>query len=146
MVIALLPRQVFRRLPDPAAAWHANVVASHAVLLAVAFPLATTIRRATAGWPHVCLGRLLTGWPGPGCGITTSLDGLARGDLAASVAANPAGVVLAVAVALQLVLHGVALVRADRRPACNGLSRAAGRLVVAALAAVWACRGGGLLP
>lgn len=46
----------------------------------------------------LCPQRRLTGVPCPACGMTTAMIALARGDLGASLAANPAGVLLAVAV------------------------------------------------
>jgi len=84
------------------------------------------------GWPHAmaalarwtdaaCLLRALTGLPCPGCGITTSLLALGRGDVAASWAANPAGLAVAG------LLVGQALVAAA---ALRATTSAAGRPVV----------------
>ncbi len=63
-------------------------------------------RQSLIAWPHAlpalarwtdaaCLLQALTGLPCPGCGITTSLLALGRGDVAASWAANPAGLAVA---------------------------------------------------
>ena len=42
-----------------------------------------------------CGFRLVTGYPCPGCGMTTSFACFVRGDFAASAEANPAGLLLA---------------------------------------------------
>ena len=96
-----------RIAPDP---WTRHAVARlGASILAVAVLIV---------WPHVlpalarwtdaaCLLRELTGLPCPGCGITTSLLALGRGDVAACWAANPAGLVVAG------LLAGQAVVAAD---------------------------------
>ena len=47
----------------------------------------------------LCPLRRITGVPCPACGMTTAMIALARGDLGASLAANPAGIVLALVVA-----------------------------------------------
>ena len=49
-----------------------------------------------------CGVRALTGVPCPLCGMTTGVLALARGDVGASLAANPGAVLLVVAVALAL--------------------------------------------
>lgn len=134
-----------RIAPDP---WTRHAVARlGASILAVA---------ALIAWPHVlpalarwtdaaCLLRELTGLPCPGCGITTSLLALGRGDLVASWAANPAGVVVAG------LLSGQAVVAADAlraRAAASGTeagTRAEGfvwldRVAVGGLLAAWVGR------
>jgi hypothetical protein len=51
---------------------------------------------ALARWTDAaCLLQVLFGLPCPGCGITTSLLALGRADVAASWAANPAGLAVA---------------------------------------------------
>jgi hypothetical protein len=75
----------------------------HAVARLGASTLAATV---LIGCPHAlpalarwadaaCLLQALTGLPCLGCGITTSLLALGRGDVAASWAANPAGLAVA---------------------------------------------------
>ncbi len=62
------------------------------ILAAIALIAVPHVLPALARWTDAaCLVRGLTGWPCPGCGITTSLLALGRGDIVASWAANPAG-------------------------------------------------------
>jgi hypothetical protein len=54
--------------------------------------------------PLACPLRTLTGVPCPLCGMTTSIDAVAHGDVGAALAANPAGVLAVVlAVAVQFI-------------------------------------------
>ena len=65
---------------------------------------------AIARWTDAaCLFRGLTGWPCPGCGITTSLLALARGDVQASWSANPAGAGVAALLAGQALVAIVSM-------------------------------------
>ena len=68
--------------------------------LAVSFGVAAA--RATDGFsngPVLCPFRLVTGYPCPFCGTTRAVGSLLLGDFSASVALNPLGIVVAVAVA-----------------------------------------------
>jgi hypothetical protein len=58
--------------------------------------------------PLVCPARALTGLPCPTCGMTHAFVAVAHGDLAAAVAASPAGALLA---ALAWILSAADLVR-----------------------------------
>jgi hypothetical protein len=81
---------------------------------------------AVPGEPGVpCPLRALTGVPCPLCGMTTSVEATVHLDLAAALAANPAGVLAVVAAVALLVL----------RPARLAVPRAA---VIAALLGMWA--------
>jgi Protein of unknown function (DUF2752) len=100
-----------RLAPDD---WSRHLAARLAasMLAAVALIALPGAMPAVARWTGAaCLFRGLTGLPCPGCGITTSLLALGRGDLQASWAANPAGVAVAVLLAGQA---GVALVAIRR--------------------------------
>lgn len=123
VIVAFLPQSLLLRLPtDRATAWHVNVVFSHAILLsscAFSWAVVPMIGR----WPHACLGRTWMGMACPGCGIITSLDCLARGNIDGSLAANPAGSVLAVGLVLHLLLHAFAIGRRQHRPICNRISQ-----------------------
>ena len=67
---------------------------------------------AIARWTDAgCLFRGLTGWPCPGCGMTTSLLALARGDAQASWTANPAGFGVAALLVGQAVVASAAMRR-----------------------------------
>jgi hypothetical protein len=113
----------------------ASVVAA-AALIAVPHALEAVARWTDAG----CLFRGLTGLPCPGCGITTSLLALARGDAQASWAANPAGA----AVAALLVGQAMVAIVAMRRgaPVNGGLPWLAwlDRMAMGGLVAVWVGR------
>jgi hypothetical protein len=96
-----------RLAPDP---WTRHAVArlGASILAALALIAWPSALPAVARWTGAaCLLQALTGLPCPGCGITTSLLALGRGDLAASWAANPAGLAVAV------LLVGQAMVAAD---------------------------------
>lgn len=85
---------------------------------------------SSAGLPaDFCLVRRIFGIPCPGCGVTTSIAALLRGDLAASMRANVAGPVVA-AVAL---LHLVSLAA----PGTARVLRASDRVLLISLAAAW---------
>ena len=74
--------------------WSRHLVArlGASILAATALVAAPHALAAIARWTDAaCLFRGLTGLPCPGCGITTSLLALARGDAQASWSANPAG-------------------------------------------------------
>ena len=87
-----------------------------------------------------CAFRGLTGLPCPGCGITTSLLALARGDAQASWAANPAGFAVMSLLVGQAVVAAVAMRRdASVRRGLSWLTYL-DRMVIGALAAVWVGR------
>jgi Protein of unknown function (DUF2752) len=113
----------------------ASILAALA-LIAVPHALPAVARWTDAG----CLVRQLTGWPCPGCGITTSLLALGRGDILASWSANPAGPGVAVLLVGQALLATVAL--RSGAPADAGFSwfRRLDRLAVGGLLAAWVGR------
>jgi hypothetical protein len=93
---------------------------------------------ALARWTDAaCLVRELTGWPCPGCGVTTSLLALGRGDIVASWAANPAGCGVAALLVGQAALATIAL--RSGAPAGAGFSwfRRLDRMAIGALLAAW---------
>lgn len=101
---------------------------------------------AVARWTGAaCLLRGLTGLPCPGCGITTSLLALARGDVGAAWAANPAGLVVAALLVVQALAAADAL-RPRRSSAGPGAGGRLGwfavldRAAAGSLLAVWAGR------
>jgi len=96
---------------------------------------------AIARWTDAaCLFGGLTGLPCPGCGITTSLLALARGDARAAWSANPAGFGVAALLLGQAVVACVAMRR--RGPASGALGWLAwlDRLAIGGLMAAWAGR------
>ena len=96
---------------------------------------------AIARWTDAaCLFRGLTGLPCPGCGITTSLLALARGDVQASWSANPAGLGVAALLAGQVVVAAVAMRRGA--PGSGSLPWLAwlDRMAMGGLVAAWVGR------
>jgi hypothetical protein len=89
-----------------------------------------------------CLLRALTGLPCPGCGITTSLLALGRGDLVGSWSANPAGLAVAALLIGQSAIAVDAL-RLNTDPASRARSHWLAwldRVALGALLTAWAGR------
>ncbi len=59
--------------------------------------------------PHVCLMQVCFGLPCPGCGITHALRALLTGNWQASLAANPAGIMIALCLIFQLIARPLAI-------------------------------------
>ena len=87
--------------------------------------------------PVLCPVRRLTGIECPACGLTRAWVHLVHGDLAASVAANPFGVVLVVGLLVLLALVARARLVGAAAPVVEVLVRRPVVLVVAALWAAW---------
>lgn len=140
MEISVIPRPVIGRL---AAAdedrVHLNILLSNALLLAW-LGLAGRRPALTGRLPHACLFRKLLGIPCPGCGVTGSLLAMSRGDPAASLRHNPAGVLVFAFIVLQLPLRALALYRKDLGGAVEAVSSRSGRMVLAGLVLIWAIR------
>ena len=87
-----------------------------------------------------CLFRSLIGLPCPGCGITTSLLALARGDWSMAVTANPAGLSI-IALVIAQMAPGI---RQLLRPAPGNFGseflRACDGVAIAMLCVVWGTR------
>jgi hypothetical protein len=134
---ALIPS---RLAPDP---WRRHLAARLACSLATAAVLAGApeVVSLAAGWVDAhCLLRAATGWPCPGCGITTSLMALGSGDVGRAIRSNPAGLAVAAALAVQagVAARGVWLAAGEARG--GAWLRHQDRLLLAALAAAWAAR------
>jgi hypothetical protein len=96
---------------------------------------------AVARWTDAaCLFRGLTGLPCPGCGITTSLRALARGDAVASWSANPAGFAVAALLAGQAAVALAAMRRGAPGDAGRRWLMWLDRTAMGGLAASWLCR------
>jgi hypothetical protein len=123
--------------------WSRHLVArlGVSILAAVALIALPQTVLAVARWTDAaCLFRGLIGVPCPGCGITTSLLALARGDALTSWAANPAGLAVAALLVGQAVVAAVGMRRAG--PAAGDLRwlTRLDRMALAGLAAVWVGR------
>src|SRR5215203_4153002 len=128
--------------------WSRHLVArlGASLLAALTLVAAPQIVPAVGRWTDAtCLFRGLTGVPCPGCGITTSLLALARGDAVASWSANPAGFGIAALLVGQVVVAWLAMQR--------GLLAHAGlrwltwldRIAIGGLAVAWVGRLAGTL-
>ena len=95
------------------------LLASLAVARVFAAASAEAVRVAGAELPVVCVSRLLFGVSCPGCGMTRSVLMTLGGDLRGALAANPAGPLLVVALALL----GAQLLYAASRPLGLGAGR-----------------------
>lgn len=105
-------------------------------LVAVPHALPAIVR-----WTDVaCLFRGLTGLPCPGCGITTSLLALARGDVQASWSANPAGFGVAALLAGQAVVAAVAMRRGASSHGALPWLVGLDRMAIGGLLAAWVGR------
>jgi len=103
------------------------------VLALIISPLLTRV-------PHFCLMQRLLGIPCPGCGVMHALIAILQLHLGAAWSSNPAGIVLALYLFLQIC--GRSLVLASMLNA-NGVARASQvgeSIVVAALFSVWVTR------
>ena len=98
------------------------LLASLAVARVFASADAAAVRVAGAELPAVCVSRLLLGLSCPGCGMTRSVLMTLGGDLRGALAANPAGPLLVVALAL---LGAQLLYAAASRPPAVGAGRRA---------------------
>jgi Protein of unknown function (DUF2752) len=123
--------------------WSRHLVArlGASILAATALVAVPHALPRIAQWADAaCLFRGLTGLPCPGCGITTSLLAVARGDAGASWSANPAGFAVAALLVGQMVVATVALRRGAS--SSGGLTWLAwlDRLAMGCLMAAWAGR------
>jgi hypothetical protein len=118
-------RHLLARLGASILAAAALVVAPHALPLVARWTDAT------------CLFRGLTGLPCPGCGITTSLLALARGDVQASWSANPAGVAVAALLVGQTAVASLALRRGAATTGSLSWLAWLDRMAIGGLLAAW---------
>jgi len=133
MEIRLCPRYVLNRLPVPPDRLdHLDVLLSAAFVL-LAAPFLSYI-------PHVCLAQWLLRIPCPGCGITHSLFALAHLDFRQAWHWNPAGIALAIFLALQLLARSFALLKPAVGAAVARASRVTERFVLGSLLIVWFTR------
>jgi hypothetical protein len=90
--------------------------------------------------PHVCLMQRFLHIPCPGCGVLHAMTSLLRLHFVEALQFNPAGVVLASLLCLQIVARPIAIVSARTRPAINKLSKRGSTAALAALISVWILR------
>ena len=78
--------------------------------------------------PHVCLFRMISGLPCPGCGITHSIVALFHFDFQAAWKANPAGLVVVLCLLYQLAARALAILRPGTGKMVTAFSRSLGML------------------
>ena len=123
--------------------WSRHLVARFgaSILAAAALVAVPHALPAIARWTDAaCLFHGLTGVPCPGCGITTSLLALARGDAAASWSANPAGFGVAALLIGQAVVASVAMRRGASASRGQPWLAWLDRMAVGGLMAAWVGR------
>ena len=133
MEILLCPKWFLNRLPlDRQSQVHLNFLLS-VLMICLMAPLVSKI-------PHVCLAQWLLNLPCPGCGITHSLMAMGRLQLREAWRWNPAGIVLAIYLTLQICARAVALGIEATGTAVSRFSKYGERFVLSALFAVWFMR------
>jgi hypothetical protein len=90
--------------------------------------------------PHVCLFRLISGLPCPGCGITHSIISLMHFDFAAAWHNNPAGLFVVVCLVYQLIARPLAMMRPQLQFQVSAVSRHISNAALTSLFAVWLFR------
>jgi hypothetical protein len=90
--------------------------------------------------PHVCLFRLISGLPCPGCGITHSIISLMHFDLYASWQNNPAGLFIVAGLVYQLLARPLAMMRPHLQFRVGAISRHINNVALVVLFAVWLLR------
>lgn len=102
MEIYFCPEWLLGKLPlRPEHKIHVGYMLSSLLALAFVF-LAQSV-------PHICLMQVCFGLPCPGCGITHALRALLAGNWQASLAANPAGIMIALCLIFQLLARPFAI-------------------------------------
>ncbi len=119
-----------RGIVDARARVHAGYLLSNLLVVALV-PLVPLV-------PHFCVMQTLFGVPCPGCGVTHALL-LAFGlHFRGSIAANPAGLVIASTIGFQLVARPWAMMNPEASTLVSRVSAWLGRIAVGCLLAVWA--------
>ena len=116
--------------------WHAGVAP-------VAFVIVFTVAQLgdVIGVPVAhCALKMLLGIPCPGCGITTSIEALLRGNLAGALHANAAGPFVLLFVIAQILITIAAAARSLPDLTIARLSRLNDRSLVAVLLLTWLTR------
>lgn len=132
MNVCIFPVAWFSGLPA-ATRTHVNIASSTAALLLIA-PFLMRI-------PHVCLMRYLLHLPCPGCGITTGLLFILKGDFRSALHANPAALGIATFLLFQTLGRPLSLISNPRGVNLLGLAgRAVEKATLFSLLFVWVFR------
>jgi hypothetical protein len=134
MEICFLPSRLFialgldRKL-DEQARVHLGYLISNLLVLAL-LPLAHLV-------PHFCVFRSLAGIPCPGCGVTHAVLLALALDVRGSLLANPAGLLIAVAIFFQLCFRPLAIAFEKISPFVTTGSRWLAKFTAVTLFAGW---------
>ncbi len=127
-----------RIAPDPWTRHAIGRLAASALACVALVAMPSAVTWIIGGLDAACLFRSLAGLPCPGCGITTSLLALGRGDVVAAWSANPAGFAVAALLIGQACVAGAVLGRtALRADAGRAWLTWLDRAMICGLAAVW---------
>ena len=107
MVIALIPRRLFKGMSDKERAYALNVLISSALVLFLLWVY--KLAAATDVTFFVCIFFRLTGIPCIGCGVSRSLWALYSFDIVESLRWNPGGMLFAANIAMQFPLQAFVL-------------------------------------
>jgi hypothetical protein len=139
MIFAFLPKALTRSIGgDANESWHLNVVLSHSMLLVLVF--FSPALASMSGLGQICLFRYLADIPCPGCGVTSSVVAISKGDIARAVKTNPAGVVVVAGIAAQAFFHGMAVCWPKQERGVARLSTGLAWCVLGCLVLVWLWR------
>lgn len=120
------------------------------VLLLAAHLLPVPQNGALAGLPTICVFKVLTGWPCPGCGLTRAIVLCAHGDWSQAFVFHPLGAIFYFALWGALALGVLPALRGRRiafgKPFLQRLVMIASGTYAAAMIAVWLIRLTGIFP
>jgi hypothetical protein len=137
MEIAIVPGFMIRRMFDDGQKQiHANILFSW-ILIILAFLILNALNIRSIAIPHFCLFRESLGVPCPGCGITSSMFAIARGDIFLSWRSNPSGLALLVFGLMQVPLRILAIKFNRMSESVFRISRLGNVLVILSLIAAW---------
>jgi Protein of unknown function (DUF2752) len=137
MQIALLPEWLLSCVPlSRVQARPMNLLLSGVFVITVVALALDHLERL----PHFCLFQRALGIPCPGCGILHSLNASFRCDFRNAWMANPAGLVLAFGLMLQVSSSALALVGSSVSRSAATVENTFGKAFVLVAVAVWAYR------
>ncbi len=133
MEINYFPRWILTKLHVPERSQHHFAVLISTLLILLFVPMIPHV-------PHFCLMKKFLGIPCPGCGISHSLMGAFRFDLAKAWGANPAGIAIALLFCYQMVARPVAIALPRSAELVSSISRYGSNFSVIVLFLVWIYR------
>lgn len=136
MEIAFLPPWLLTRICPRVNARDLNLLLSGCLLVAVVFVGCNGVERI----PHICLSQAILGIPCPGCGIIHSVNASLHLRFAQAWTANPAGILVALALLVQILSNICALNLASRASSVKRAHSSLVHAVTVSLLVVWVVR------